>query len=376
MAGIYIHIPFCRKACNYCDFHFSTSLHYRNDYVNALLSEIDHRLPTWKNESFSTLYFGGGTPSQLLPEHLHLIFERLANHVNLTELEEITFEINPDDIRPDYLKTLRDLGVNRLSIGIQSFRDEDLSRMNRAHNAAEAEAALQQAFDAGFERLSVDLIYGIPGLCDEDWLSNLNRAARAGINHLSCYALTVEQGTPLARQIREKKAPSPGEEQAAQQFALLQSWAATQGFEHYEISNLAKPGARAVHNSSYWEGTAYLGLGASAHGFRGMERYANVANNQRYIRAWNEGHPDEYIEHLSSVDRYNELILTGLRTTDGLSLESLSPLGEPFVHKWLKQWKQSPHKPYIRQENERFILHPAQWFRADGIAADLFWEED
>lgn len=372
MAGIYIHIPFCRKACNYCDFHFSTSLHYRNDYVNALLTEIDHRMPLWKNEGFNTLYFGGGTPSQLLPEHLQLIFERLANHVNLTELEEITFEINPDDIHQDYLKTLRDLGVNRLSIGIQSFRDEDLSRMNRAHNADEAEAALHQAFAAGFERLSVDLIYGIPGLSDEDWLSNLNRAARAGINHLSCYALTVEQGTPLAKQIREKQAAAPGDEQAAQQFALLQSWANAQGFEHYEISNLARPGARAVHNSSYWKGAAYLGLGASAHGFRGMERYANVANNQRYIQAWKDGRPDEQTEQLSTKDRYNELILTGLRTSDGLSLQSIRELNEAFVSTWLMSWETSPHRSAIERFNDRFVLRPEFWFQADGIAADLF----
>lgn len=372
MAGIYIHIPFCRKACNYCDFHFSTSLHYRNDYVNALLSEIDHRMPLWKNEDFSTLYFGGGTPSQLLPEHLHLIFERLAHHVNLSEFEEITFEINPDDISPDYLKLLRNLGVKRLSIGIQSFRDDDLSQMNRAHNAAEAEAALHQAFTAGFERLSVDLIYGIPGLSNEDWLNNLNRAARAGINHLSCYALTVEQGTPLAKQIREKQAAAPGEEQAAQQFALLQSWANTQGFEHYEISNLARPGARAVHNSSYWKGAAYLGLGPSAHGFRGMERYANVANNQRYIQAWKDGRPDEQTEQLSTKDRYNELILTGLRTSDGLSLQSIRELNEAFVSTWLMSWETSPHCSAIERFNDRFVLRPEFWFQADGIAADLF----
>lgn len=372
MAGIYIHIPFCRKACHYCDFHFSTSLRYRDDYVEALLREIDIRLPQWSQHSFNTLYFGGGTPSQLLPKHLSSIFEQLQHYVDLTQMEEITFEVNPDDITSEYLDFLGNLGINRLSIGIQSFRDEDLQQMNRAHNAREAEAALHTAFAAGFNRLSADLIYGIPGLSDEAWLNNLNRAADAGINHLSCYALTVEQGTPLAKQIRERRSEEPSEDQAAQQFALLQSWAAEKGFDHYEISNLARQGARALHNSSYWKGSAYLGLGASAHGFSAMERYSNVANNQRYMRALKAGQPEQITEKLSAENRYNEFILTGLRTSDGLSLEALELLGEPFVKMWLNSWERSSHQEIILRKGNSFVLKPEHWFQADGIAADFF----
>ncbi len=372
MAGIYIHIPFCRKACNYCDFHFSTSLRYRDDYVEALLREIDIRLQHWSQQSFNTLYFGGGTPSQLLPKHLSSIFKQLQHHIDLPQMEEITFEVNPDDITPEYLDFLSNLGINRLSIGIQSFRDEDLQQMNRAHNAREAEAALHTAFAAGFQRLSADLIYGIPGLSDQAWLDNLNRAADAGINHLSCYALTVEQGTPLAKQIRERRYEAPSEEQAAKQFAVLQNWASEKGFEHYEISNLARHGARAVHNSSYWKGSAYLGLGASAHGFSDMERYSNVANNQRYIRALQEGHPEQMTEKLSPENRYNELILTGLRTSDGLSLESFGELGEPYSEMWLSSWERSPHREIIARKSNSFVLKAEHWFQADGIAADFF----
>jgi oxygen-independent coproporphyrinogen-3 oxidase len=374
MAGIYIHVPFCRQACSYCDFHFSTSPRYQEEYVQALRRELEIRATEIDASSLETLYFGGGTPSRLSLSQLERIFETLHRCFPRVSWKETSFEANPDDCHPDYLKGLKSLGIDRLSLGIQSFRDVDLQHMHRAHNAAEARDCISKGMQAGFQAFSVDLIYGIPGMTDADWVSNLEQAAQFPIQHLSCYALTVEQGTPLEKHIRKGLQSAPQDEDAERHFRILQRWAPERGFEHYEISNLARQGARARHNSAYWDGSPYYGFGPAAHSFVFPKRSENVRNNQRYIRSVHAGYPEQESEILEPESHYNELVLTGLRTLSGLRKARLEALPPVFLQFWLKQWKKSPYVNQIRDNGDAWVLDPALWFRADGIAASLFWD--
>lgn len=372
MAGIYIHIPFCRQACTYCDFHFTTSLRYRQELVEAICREIGlrkHYLPT---PLLSTLYFGGGTPSLLSAGELERILEEVHAHFQLDGNAEITLEANPDDLRHIYLQELRGLGINRLSIGIQSFRDADLRYMNRVHSAQEALACTKRAAAAGFEQLSIDLIYGTPGLPDEAWEKNLRTAAALPVNHLSCYSLTIEEGTPLAKSIRLGKSPGTDEEQSARQFELLQQLSPALGFEQYEISNFCREGRYAIHNTAYWQGKPYLGIGPSAHSFDGISRRVNVANNQQYIRSLQNGDASHETELLTPDTHYNELVLTRLRTKWGLPvslLETLAPHYTTHFHKKVQ--------PYITQgllqdASGNYRLSPKGMLLADRISQDLF----
>ena len=320
MAGIYIHIPFCKTPCNYCNFHFSTSLNMKNEYINALLKEIELQSIYLGLEKVETIYFGGGTPSLLEEKDLGVIFETLYKTFIFSDNVEITLEANPDDISSDTLKTWKKAGINRLSIGTQSFIERDLKFMQRAHTVKQAKESINLAAKYGFNNITIDLIYGTPKLTNAEWQENLEFANNLPIQHLSCYALTVEENTILYHQIRKGKTIAPKDRKASEQFDILMEFAKNNNFEHYETSNFCKPNYISKHNASYWQGKKYLGLGASAHSFNGFTRQWNIANNKKYIESLNENKIPFELENLSETDRLNEYIMTGLRTKWGIDL--------------------------------------------------------
>ena len=375
MAGIYIHIPFCRQACNYCNFHFSTSLHYKNDFVAALLNEIQLQAAAnyLQDQSIATIYFGGGTPSLLTVEELQQIMQALQQHFTVTADAEITLEANPDDVTDEKLLGWKTSGINRLSIGIQSLFEEDLQWMNRAHTAEEAKQVITKARAAGFHSFTVDLIYGTPGLTDEKWLSNINWVLQQNINHLSCYALTVEEKTPLDKLIRQQKKTNVDAEQQSRQFILLMNELQKAGFEHYEISNFAKPGYRSKHNSSYWKGVHYLGLGPSAHSFNGISRQWNVANNQQYIQALQQHTIPFEKEELTKEQQLNEYIMTSLRLLEGCDLHYVEQqYGIAAAARLRTDATAFVIKGSLTITNDHLILTQTGKLFADSIAADLF----
>src|SRR5579872_520808 len=320
MAGIYLHIPFCRQACVYCNFHFTTSLRNRNDFVTALLKEMERRVDYLGGAVVDTVYFGGGTPSLLYPAELAAILARLTTAFTLSDGAEITLEANPDDMTDrQKVRDWRSAGINRLSIGIQSFFNEDLKWMNRAHDAAQGEACIRLAQEEGLDNISIDLIYGAPTLADDHWETNVRKAIALAIPHLSCYALTVEPRTALDKMIRLKKSRDISQDDQARQLLLLMDWTAAAGYEHYEIANFALPGHRSRHNSAYWRGIPYLGLGPSAHSYNGSSREWNVADNARYLAGLAAGDlPPAGKEILTAVQQLNEYIMVSLRTLEGI----------------------------------------------------------
>jgi len=378
MAGIYLHIPFCKQACTYCNFHFSTSLKQKEDLLAALLHEIDLSKNYLQGEPLETIYFGGGTPSLLSADELNRLFDKLFKTFPMNTLKEITLEANPDDLEAGYLKSLRSTPVNRFSIGVQSFREEDLRYMHRAHNAQQADAAIKRAQDAGFTNLSIDLIYGTPGLTDAAWKENLEKVKSLGIPHFSSYALTVEEGTALYHAILKKKTTPVDAAQSAGQFGILMEQAQQMGYEHYEISNLSLPGMHAVHNTAYWQGKPYLGLGPSAHSFNGKaERRWNVANNALYIKSilQDQAVPFES-EQLTSVQQLNEYIMTSLRTMWGCSLQYMEQRWDSTLIKELKYAAEKHiERGHLRIEGDTLLLTNDGRFFADAIASDLFLEE-
>ncbi len=372
MPHLYLHIPFCRQACHYCDFHFSTSQQRRAEMADALIAELAMRKAELPQVPLETIYFGGGTPSLLTNDELQRIFDAVAEHFSIAPDAEITLEANPDDLTEQYLRMLRHTPVNRLSIGIQSFRDEDLQLMNRAHSAADAKRVVQRAQDAGITNLSVDLIYGIPGLSNKDWLRNLDEAFSLGMQHLSCYNLTVEPKTALAWQVAKGFVRDVDEKACEQQFILLTERAADAGFLHYEISNFAQPGWEAKHNSSYWKNEAYLGIGPSAHSYDGKLRRHNIANNSEYLRLIESKKTAATIEELSEAERYNEFVLTRLRTSWGIEDAELNARFPDFAAAFRNEagpWLRSGD---MRFENGNWHLTPAGKLLADRIAAALF----
>jgi oxygen-independent coproporphyrinogen-3 oxidase len=373
MAGIYLHIPFCRQACHYCNFHFSTSLKLKNEFVGALLKEISLQKNYLPAEPLHTIYFGGGTPSLLSKEELSAILQTLHLHFQVAADAEITLEANPDDISEQKLQDWKQVGVNRLSIGVQSFFEEDLRWMNRAHSAQQAIDNLQLA-KKYFDNITIDLIYGTPTLPDEKWQHNVQQAIALGIPHLSCYALTVEPGTALAAMINKHKTTDVNTEDQARQFLLLMDWLQQAGYEHYEISNFALSGRRSRHNSSYWQGAPYLGLGPSAHSFNGRSRQWNISNNALYIQSLMENKVPFEIETLTDTQRLNEYIMTSLRTIEGLDLGwVVSRFGEREANQL-----QRASQPYIDSGKMRFYNNHLQLTKegklfADGIGAELFF---
>lgn len=369
MAGIYIHIPFCKSACHYCNFHFSTSLRYKNELLNALLKEIELQQDFPGLNRINSLYFGGGTPSLLENSEILELISRVNNNFELLPDAEITLEANPDDITEEKLQGWKSAGINRLSIGIQSFFEEDLRWMNRAHNARQAETALQLALEY-FDNITIDLIYGTPGLTDERWKINVDKAIASGVPHLSCYALTVEPKTPLDKLIRKEQYENVNPDQQSAQFLLLMEWLEVAGYEHYEISNFAKPGKRSRHNSSYWQNQPYLGLGPSAHSFTGTERQWNIANNNTYITALVENRIPFEHEVLTETQRLNEYIMTSLRTMEGLNLELIPATSRTIIEKGAVKFLENG---LLIRISDSLILTKEGKLLADGIASDLFF---
>ena len=372
MAGVYIHIPFCRKACHYCNFHFSTSNQLQESFVTALLQEIELR-KTYFSEPVSTIYFGGGTPSILPSADIKRILASLTRTFVVNSDAEITLEANPDDITREKLQEWKEIGINRLSIGIQSFFEEDLEWMNRAHNASQAIRCIQLAHDAGFHNLTIDLIYGTPTLNDENWKKNVETAIALQIPHLSCYALTVEPKTALEKLIKQKTLADVDAEKQARHFELLMQWAKDGGYDHYEISNFARPGFRSRHNSSYWQGKQYIGLGPSAHSFNGYSRQWNIANNALYIQSLSKGTIAAEEEILTKEQQLNEYIMTSLRTMEGLSLQKvMKDFGEDKHHMVLKTANSHIQRNHLALEDHHLKTTSSGKLLADGIAADLF----
>ncbi len=371
MAGLYIHIPFCKQACNYCNFHFSTSLRHKGSLIDVILSEIDQRAVEWQHFQFDTIYFGGGTPSLLPVGDIDKLLNKLYQKFSISGRSEITLEANPDDLNLDKLAGLKSLGINRLSIGIQSFFDVDLQKLNRSHNALQAERSILSAQDAGFNNITIDLIYGIPGLSEEKWLQNIQKVIDFNISHVSAYALTVEPKTALAWQIKNRKFPKVSEEQSARQFYMLREKLMAQGFEHYEISNFAKKSFESKHNSHYWQNIPYLGLGPAAHSYKDKQRRWNVANNALYIKNITSGKYFES-ESLTEKDIFNEIVMTGLRTSRGVNLDSISGLGDDFEKYLQKQIRKHIENQQLIIENNYLKAHPDTLFIIEGIISDLF----
>jgi oxygen-independent coproporphyrinogen-3 oxidase len=371
LAGIYIHIPFCKQACHYCNFHFTTSLRRKNEMVAALLSEITLRKDYLQGENIETVYFGGGTPSLFTGYEVQSMIEHLRNVFNLPGDAEITLETNPDDITDERLREWKNAGINRLSIGVQSFFEEDLKWMNRAHTAEQANQSLQLAIKS-FENISVDLIYGTPLLSNEKWKQNVDRVVPYNIPHLSCYALTVEPKTPLYKMIREQRTADINPDKQSEQFLLLMQWMEETGYEQYEISNFAKPGFRSRHNSSYWQGKKYMGLGPSAHSFDGVSRQWNVANNNIYIDSINRGVLPFEKEVLTPTQQLNEYIMTSLRTSEGLDFDRIE---KAVKHELLIMSSKYIEGGLIIEDENHLKLTKEGKLLADGIAGNLFFTE-
>ena len=372
MAGIYIHIPFCKQACHYCDFHFSTSVQNKTQLLEALVQEIQLRQKDWQDEPIETIYFGGGTPSVLTVEELHFLLDAVYANFQVIAVPEITLEANPDDLSPEYLLALSKTKINRLSIGIQSFFDADLQLMNRAHNAEQAKQSLSFATQY-FDNITLDLIYGMPNMTNDQWLQNIETALSYGIPHISCYALTVEPKTALHSYIQKGQMPPLDEALAAEHFKLLVKLLEANGFVHYEFSNFGKPNYFSQNNSSYWLGKKYLGIGPSAHSFDGQSRSWNVSNNAKYIKAIQSQELYSETEILSLTDRYNEYIMTGLRTIWGVSLDKVEKeYGVNYINYLNKQIQSHVQNGLLKIENGILTTTAKGKFLCDGIAADLF----
>ncbi|MCF8415745.1 MAG: radical SAM family heme chaperone HemW [Crocinitomicaceae bacterium] len=372
MAGIYIHIPFCKQKCTYCDFHFSTTFEaYRTEMIATICQEIVLRANELNKESIKSIYFGGGTPSLLTEQELKDILTQIKRLFNIEENAEITLEANPDDIKHQQLKIWKDAGINRLSIGIQSFRADDLSWMNRAHSVEEAENAVRLAQEAGFQNITVDLIYGLPNLSLEEWKDHIQRVLNMNVNHLSAYCLTVEEKTLLNKLVKEKKIIPANEDQQSDQFELLVSMTELAGFEQYEISNFAKNQHYAIHNTNYWTSQMYLGVGPSAHSFDGESRRWNVSNNRKYMESMGKDSSWFSDEKLSVNERWNELLLTGLRTNFGVSIDqlkkinSISPAIDAKITEFVAYGWMEKSSTLLRLTKEGKL-------KADYIASELF----
>lgn len=373
MAGIYLHIPFCKQACHYCDFHFSTSLQYKGDMLQALIKEIQLQKDYLQGETVETIYFGGGTPSILESDEINLLLDTITGMHTVATNAEITLEANPDDLHKAKLSALKQTPVNRFSIGIQSFFDEDLEWMNRVHRANEAEASVKRAQDIGFENITVDLIYGYPLLTDQKLKHNLNKVFDLGVPHVSAYSMTVEPKTALATFINKKKQAAMSDQQSADHFNLLTEAMFTNGFEQYEISNFSKPGHYSKHNSNYWRGVKYLGFGPSAHSFNGETRQWNIANNAKYMQALGNNNIPAEVEVLTETDRLNEYIMTSLRTMWGLDLDRLNAIAAASANQLLIAAQTYFDREWIIQKNNIIYLTPTGKLYADAIAAELFF---
>jgi oxygen-independent coproporphyrinogen-3 oxidase len=378
---LYLHIPFCRQACHYCDFHFSTNLSQKSALVDALCAEITLQKDYLPGKTLETIYFGGGTPSLLTESELARIFETIYVQFTVSSTAEITLEANPDDLNDKPADGLSKLAmlrqyVNRLSIGIQTFDEGTLRWMNRAHTATEAETCVWQAREAGFDNMSVDLIYGIPNRDTALWSADLEKVLALDVPHLSAYALTIEPDTAFGRWEKTGKLPPADENLAADQFEELVQALRNKGYEHYEISNFAKPGHYARHNTAYWQRRPYLGIGPSAHSYTGHSRQYNMANNARYVAAIQKGELPATVEELTTADQVNEYLLTGLRTQWGCSLAELtSLLGTDFAEHQARDLAEVYDAGWLVRDKDQLRLTEAGKLFADRVASTLFVEE-
>ncbi|WP_268848053.1 radical SAM family heme chaperone HemW [Flavobacterium aestivum] len=373
MSGIYIHIPFCKQACHYCDFHFSTSMKKKEEMVLAIAKEIRMRKSEFKDEIVETIYFGGGTPSVLQISELRFLIDEVYKNYKISENPEITIEANPDDLSKERIIELSETPINRLSIGIQSFFEDDLIMMNRAHNSAEAKKCLEEATKY-FDNISLDLIYGIPGMSNEKWKQNIETALSFDIPHISSYALTVEPKTALNKLIQTGEIAKPNDESAQEHFTILVETLEANDFIHYELSNFGKANYFSKNNSAYWLGKKYIGIGPSAHSYNGVTRSWNISNNSLYLKSIQEDVLPNEIEILTVADRYNEYIMTGLRTIWGVSLDRIeAEFGSKYLDYLLKQAQKFLNDDLLFIENAILKPTPKGKFLTDGIASDLFY---
>ena len=373
MSGIYSHIPFCKQACHYCDFHFSTSMKKKDEMVLAIAKEIQIRKSEFEKEQVETIYFGGGTPSVLSSEEINFLIAAVYSNYSVIENPEITLEANPDDLSSERIIELSKSKINRLSIGIQSFFEDDLQLMNRAHNSVEAKKCLEEATQY-FDNISLDLIYGIPAMSNEKWKKNIETALSFGIPHISSYALTVEPKTALNKLIQTGKIAAPKDEVAQEHFAILVETLEANDFIHYELSNFGKENYFSKNNSAYWLGKKYIGIGPSAHSYDGISRSWNVANNSLYLKSIQEDKLPNEIEILSITDRYNEYVMTGLRTIWGVSLDRIkTEFGIIYLEYLNKQSQKFLNDDLVFIENNILKPTPKGKFLTDGIASDLFY---
>ena len=372
MSGIYIHIPFCKQACFYCDFHFSTSFKKKEDMILSLIKEIELRKNEVQNTVLETIYFGGGTPSVLSVDEIQLLIDTVYKNHTVVENPEITLEANPDDLSQEKIIELSKSPINRLSIGVQSFFEKDLKLMNRAHNSKEAKECLALAKQY-FDNISVDLIYGIPDCSNQEWEENIHTALSFGIPHISSYALTVEPKTALASFIKKGIIKNVDDEKAQEQFHILISILEKENFVHYETSNFGKKGFLSRNNTAYWLGKPYLGIGPSAHSFNGKQRSWNVRSNAKYIKSIQDNVLPIERETLTKTDGYNEYIMTGLRTVWGVSFAKISTnFGEKYLNYLKKQSEKYIQQELLYLENGILKTTPKGKFLSDGIASDLF----
>lgn len=373
MAGVYIHIPFCKQSCSYCDFHFSTSLKHKKELIQSLLKEIESRKHLL-TDKINTIYFGGGTPSLLEGDDLKLITDAIYKNYNVASSIEFTLECNPDDLTQKKLRELEGSGVNRLSIGVQSFNNNELEFFNRAHNSNEAESSIKRSQDVGFENITIDLIYGSPKSTDKIWLDNLHKVEMFNVPHLSAYGLTVEPKTKLAHQIEQGQLPQLNDEKMIRQFKMLIEQTKGIGMTQYEVSNFGKEGFYSQHNSNYWKGAEYLGIGPSAHSFIGEKRVWNVANNIKYIKALNNGEVYFEEEEIDEKTAFNEYVLTRLRTIWGIDLMYIkSNFNEEINNHFQKELSPYLKSPYLLTDNNKITLTQEGIFIADKITSDLFY---
>jgi len=373
MAALYFHVPFCKQACHYCNFHFSTSLKHKTSILEAMLVELDLRKQELPSESIiNSIYFGGGTPSLLSSDDIKSLIERVNAHYIISDDVEITLEMNPDDYRTNYLEELKLVGVNRLSVGIQSFHEEELKLMNRAHNSEEAFRILEK-IDILFDNFSLDLIYGLPKSNLKSWKKNIEYALQFNPKHISSYLLTVEPKTVLNHQVEKNEVKVLGEEGVLAQFNYLVNSLEKEGFDHYELSSFGKPGFRSVNNSAYWSGKSYLGIGPSAHSFDGLTRSWNVSNNNKYLKGISSKEPLIEREVLTKADRYNEYLMTGLRTENGVSLGYVNEnFGSHFKELLEKEAQVQIASQVLFWDGDTLKVARESMLLVDGIASNLF----
>lgn len=372
MSGIYIHIPFCKQACHYCDFHFSTSMKKKEEMVLSLVKELEFRKDEFQNEVVETIYFGGGTPSVLTIDDIRFLIDTVYKQYKVVEHPEISLEANPDDLNTEIIIQYANSPINRLSIGVQSFFEDDLQLMNRAHNSEEAKRCLAVATQH-FDNISIDLIYGMPNMSNKKWLKNIETALSFNISHISCYALTVEPKTALYKMIKSGSISTLDDDLAQQHFHILIDKLQENGFVHYELSNFGKPNYFSKNNTAYWLGKKYIGIGPSAHSFNGKSRSWNVSNNSIYLKAIADNKVPSEIEILSKTDQYNEYIMTGLRTIWGVSLERIeTEFGSSYLEYLHQQVEKYISDNLLEVKNNILKTTKKGKFLSDGIASDLF----